>query len=73
MELWSDRLEGTEKEMHTWMDVLGVRSLLISKSEMMPILLRFSKWAMKKQWPGVCDRIFRDLKEDLNLSISEKL
>jgi len=73
LQLWSDRIEGVEKEQHTWTDILGVRSLLFSKSEMMSSYLRFAKWGLKKQWPAVGDRIFKALREDLNKTIASKL
>lgn len=65
LELWSDRLEGTEKNMSHWLQILSVRNLLFKKSEMMPIMLRFAQLALEKGMPSLCQRIFNELEDEM--------
>ena len=40
--MWNDRLEGIEKSLGYWLEVVSVRTLLFKKSEMMQTMLRFA-------------------------------
>lgn len=65
LELWSDRIEGIEKNMSYWLEILSVRNLLFKKSEMMPIMLRFAQLALEKGMPNLCQRIFNELEDEM--------
>jgi FKBP12-rapamycin complex-associated protein len=74
LELWSDRLEGIEKNLFYWLEVVSVRTLLFKKSEMMPLMFRFAQLAIQKRKLGLCQRIFLELEEEMtNLKDAEAL
>jgi FKBP12-rapamycin complex-associated protein len=71
-ELWIDRIEGVEKIMGYWLEIISIRTLLFKKSEMLPLMFRFAKWALKKGQPALCQRIFSDLEEEMsNMKLAE--
>ena len=65
LELWADRIEGIEKNMSYWLEIISVRTLLFKKSEMMPIMFRFAQLAIQKRKLGLCQRIFAELQEEI--------
>jgi FKBP12-rapamycin complex-associated protein len=69
LEMWSDRIEGTAKNPQTWLDIISVRSLLFKKWEMMPVMLRFARLAVKKNNYKLVNRIYSDLEQDLEAEV----
>ena len=65
LELWNDRLEGVEKNMVYWLEIISVRTLLFHKKDMMPIMIRFAQLAIQKGKIGLCHRIFSELETEL--------
>ena len=65
LELWADRIEGVEKNMSYWLEIISVRTLLFKKSEMMPLMFRFAQLAIQKRKLGLCQRIFAELQQEM--------
>jgi FKBP12-rapamycin complex-associated protein len=72
LEMWSDRIEGADKNPQTWLDVLSVRTLLFKKWEMMPVMLRFARLAIKKNNQKLANRIFSDLEQELDGEVKRR-
>jgi FKBP12-rapamycin complex-associated protein len=68
LELWNDRLEGVEKNMAYWLEIISVRTLLFRKQDMLPIMIRFAQLSIQKGKIGLCHRIFSELEAELTLS-----
>jgi FKBP12-rapamycin complex-associated protein len=68
LEMWNDRLEGVEKNMSYWLEIIAVRTLLFKKQEMLPIMIRFAQLALQKGKVELCHRIFTELEAELTSS-----
>lgn len=72
LNVWADRLEGNEKKVKHWLNILSVRSLLFKKSEMLPVMLRFAKLSMKKENRALVNRIYKDLEDEMEDELRSK-
>ena len=65
LELWADRIEGAEKNIGYWLEIISIRTLLFKKSDMLPVMIRFAKLAIKKDKSALVTRIYKDLEKEL--------
>lgn len=72
LEVWADRLEGTEKKVKHWLNIISIRTLLFKKSEMLPVMLRFAKLSIKKDNRALVNRIYKDLEEEMEEELRNK-
>ena len=66
LDMWSDRLYGVEKNLGYWLEILGVRTLLFRKCEMIPVMTKFAKMAIVQGHSALAQRVFKDLESELN-------
>lgn len=69
VELWTDRLEGVVKNTDNWLDIIAIRRILLTKSEMIRQMLSFSKWTLNKGYTFISKMIFDLEEKDQNKSV----